>query len=112
MKKPIALTMLMASVATTSLQAQVMLPYQNPELSFHDRAVDLVSRLSLEEKAWQMGNMVDQDINRADYQTVGGMVTSRMREAFRGRRTVQSAPRAVWSMSQDLLHESTTSESV
>lgn len=51
--------MLMASVATTSLQAQVMLPYQNPELSFHDRAVDLVSRLSLEEKAWQMGNMVD-----------------------------------------------------
>ncbi len=74
MKKPIALTMLMVSVATTSLQAQVMLPYQNPELSFHDRAVDLVSRLSLEEKAWQMGNMVDQDINRADYQTVGGMV--------------------------------------
>ena len=56
--------------AATPLKAQ-MLPYQNPELSFHERAVDLVGRLSLEEKAWQMGNMVDHSINRRDYKDDG-----------------------------------------
>ena len=40
------------------------LPYQNTSLSFHERAVDLVSRLTLAEKAQQMGNMVSTEINR------------------------------------------------
>jgi len=71
MKKNLLLATLVAlGPGVTTLQAQ-MLPYQNPSLSFHERAVDLVSRLSLEEKAWQMGNMVDQDINRRDYKDDG-----------------------------------------
>ena len=53
-----------------SVQAQT-LPYQDTSLSFHERAKDLVSRLSLEEKASQMGNMVDRKIDRADYSGVG-----------------------------------------
>ena len=36
-----------------ALQAQ-QLPYQNPSLSAHERAVDLCSRLTLEEKAQLM----------------------------------------------------------
>ena len=71
-KKTLTLTALMLTAMVA--KAQVMLPYQNPELSFHERAVDLVSRLSLEEKAWQMGNMVDHDINRPDYQQTDGTV--------------------------------------
>ena len=63
-------TLVALGPGVATLQAQ-MLPYQNPSLSFHERAVDLVSRLSLEEKAWQMGNMVDQDINRRDYKDDG-----------------------------------------
>ena len=71
MKKNLLLATLVAlGPGVATLQAQ-MLPYQNPSLSFHERAVDLVSRLSLEEKAWQMGNMVDQDINRRDYKDDG-----------------------------------------
>ena len=62
--------MLMASLS----KAQVMLPYQNPNLSFHERAVDLVSRLSLEEKCAQLGNNVNLDINRADYKDATQMV--------------------------------------
>ena len=38
--------------------------YQNTSLSFHERAVDLVSRLTLAEKAQQMGNNVPEAINR------------------------------------------------
>ena len=48
-----------------------LLPYQDTSLSFHERAVDLVSRLSLEEKAAQMGNMVDININRRDFHDDG-----------------------------------------
>ena len=59
---------LLAGAVTAPAQT---LPYQNTSLSFHERAVDLVSRLSLEEKAWQMGNMVDHEINRADYKDNG-----------------------------------------
>ena len=40
------------------------LPYQDKSLSFHERAVDLVSRLTLAEKAQQMGNMVNTEVNR------------------------------------------------
>ncbi|MBQ8712610.1 MAG: glycoside hydrolase family 3 C-terminal domain-containing protein, partial [Prevotella sp.] len=72
-KKTLSLLLLFAT--SLSLQAQtVTLPYQDPTLSFHDRAVDLVSRLSLEEKAAQMGNMVNVDVNRADYQVAGGWI--------------------------------------
>lgn len=56
-------------MGATPMKAQ--LPYQDQSLSFHERAVDLVNRLSLEEKAWQMGNMVDHEINRADYKESG-----------------------------------------
>ena len=43
----------LALVCATSTMAQ-MLPYQNPELSAHERAVDLCSRMTLEEKATVM----------------------------------------------------------
>ena len=43
-------------MAAISIKAQQM-PYQNPELSAHERAVDLCSRLTLEEKA---GLMLDE----------------------------------------------------
>ena len=69
----IFLTNLLLLVAANTAVAQ-MLPYQNPNLSFHDRAVDLVSRLSLEEKASQLGNNVDAEINRADYSGTGRVV--------------------------------------
>jgi len=56
----------MAAMACLSGKAQ-MLPYQDTTLSFHERAKDLVSRLSLEEKAAQMGNMVDVKVDRTDF---------------------------------------------
>lgn len=64
-KKTITLLALLLTTAVS--KAQVMLPYQNPNLSFHERAVDLVSRLSREEKCAQLGNNVNLEINRADY---------------------------------------------
>ena len=70
MLRKVVLCMVFAGAGVFTALAQV-LPYQNPSLSFHDRAVDLVNRLSLEEKAWQMGNMVDHEINRADYKESG-----------------------------------------
>ena len=68
--KRVVLFAAFVGVGTVAVEAQT-LPYQNQSLSFHERAVDLVSRLSLEEKAWQMGNMVDHEINRADYKESG-----------------------------------------
>ena len=47
------------------------LPYQDTSLSFHERAVDLVSRLTLAEKAQQMGNNVSAYIDRDDVSGVG-----------------------------------------
>ena len=61
-RKAILLQMLLI-VGLCSLSAQT-LPYQDESLSFHERAVDLVSRLTLAEKAQQMGNMVDHKVNR------------------------------------------------
>ena len=55
------LTLLLVSSAPLLAQT---LPYQDTSLSFHERAVDLVSRLTLAEKAQQMGNMVDAEVNR------------------------------------------------
>ena len=40
--------------AMTCMNVMAQLPYQNPSLSAHDRAVDLCSRLTLEEKAQLM----------------------------------------------------------
>ena len=44
--------------------------------------------------------------------TVVSVVISKTRETFSGSRTVQFVPCAVWSISQDRLQDSTTSESV
>jgi len=51
--KKILLLLTWIATALPSVQAQ-QLPYQNPELSAHERAVDLCSRLTLEEKAMLM----------------------------------------------------------
>lgn len=61
-KQFLTLTTLLVSAATV-LTAQTM-PWQDNTLSFHERATDLVSRLTLKEKIAQMGNMVDTEINR------------------------------------------------
>jgi len=50
MKKLTSLSFLLLFVCSTCGWAQ-QLPYQNPSLSSHERAVDLCSRLTLEEKA-------------------------------------------------------------
>ena len=54
---------LLLLMGCTVVKAQT-LPYQDQTLSFHERAVDLVSRLTLAEKAQQMGNMVENAVNR------------------------------------------------
>ena len=69
--RKVALTILLTGFMT--VQAQ-QLPYQNPSLGFHERAKDLVSRLSVEEKASQMGNMVDTKIDREDFSGVGRVI--------------------------------------
>ena len=51
--KKILLLLTWIATAFPSVQAQ-QLPYQNPELSAHERAVDLCSRLTLEEKSQLM----------------------------------------------------------
>lgn len=43
-------------VGTLTMQAQALLPYQNPELSSDERAKDLLSRLTLKQKAQLMLN--------------------------------------------------------
>lgn len=68
--KTIKLIVAMALMGVLPAMGQ-LLPYQDTSLSFHERAVDLVSRLSLEEKAAQMGNMVDININRRDFHDDG-----------------------------------------
>ena len=60
-KRMLSLMTLITAVMT--LTAQTM-PWQDESLSFHDRAVDLVSRLTRAEKIAQMGNMVDTEVNR------------------------------------------------
>ena len=61
-KRTFTLLTLLA-MATVVLTAQTM-PWQDKSLSFHERATDLVSRLTLKEKIAQMGNMVDTEVNR------------------------------------------------
>lgn len=54
--------------------AKAQQPWMDTSKSFHERAALLVKELTLKEKASQMGNMVDVNINRAstlgDYQVV------------------------------------------
>ena len=50
MKRPIILLTLLFSCAS-GLLAQALYPYQNPNLTPDERAADLVSRLTLEQKA-------------------------------------------------------------
>ena len=48
--RQIYLSVFAFSLTISSIQAQTQ-PYQNPNLSAHERAVDLCSKLTLEEKA-------------------------------------------------------------
>ena len=52
LKKKLLLTLLSTTAISSAFAQQ--LPYQNPNLTPHERAVDLVSRLTLEEKAQLM----------------------------------------------------------
>lgn len=54
MKKVRLIALALSFVAVTGLRAQTMLPYQNPNLSAQERAEDLCSRLTLQEKAQVM----------------------------------------------------------
>ena len=67
MKKRLLLLKILLLGAVCSLTAQTSVQksaFSSQTTSFHDRAVDLVKRLTLAEKAQQMGNMVDVEINR------------------------------------------------
>lgn len=64
MKKQFLLHALLI-LATCSLTAQTN-TFRDESLSFHQRAADLVSRLTLQEKIAQMGNMVDTQVSRTD----------------------------------------------
>lgn len=64
MKKQFLLHALLI-LATCSLTAQTN-TFRDESLSFHQRAADLVSRLTLKEKIAQMGNMVDTVVSRTD----------------------------------------------
>lgn len=67
MKKRLLLLKMLLLGAVCSLTAQTSVQesaFSSQTTSFHDRAVDLVKRLTLAEKAQQMGNMVDVEINR------------------------------------------------
>ena len=63
MTKRTFMLLTLLAMATVVLTAQTM-PWQDTSLSFHERATDLVSRLTLKEKIAQMGNMVDTEVNR------------------------------------------------
>ena len=64
MKKQFLLHALLI-LAACSLTAQTN-TFRDESLSFHQRAADLVSRLTLQEKIAQMGNMVDTQVSRTD----------------------------------------------
>ena len=54
MKKTRQLLLVLVLTVGLSATAQEQLPYQNPNLSAHERAVDLCKRLTLEEKSLLM----------------------------------------------------------
>ncbi len=64
MKKQFLLHALLI-LAACSLTAQTN-TFRDESLSFHQRATDLVSRLTLQEKIAQMGNMVNTQVSRTD----------------------------------------------
>ena len=61
---------LLLLMGCTVVKAQT-LPYQDESVSFHNRAVDLVNRLTLAEKAQQMGNNVAEAVSRDDVSGTG-----------------------------------------
>ena len=48
------LSIFFACTSASTVLAQQTFPYQNPRLTAHERAVDLCSRLTLDEKAQPM----------------------------------------------------------
>ncbi len=58
------LTMLLMAAVGVQAQDLTKYPWLDTQKSFHDRAVLLVSSLTLAEKIAQMGNMVDADVRR------------------------------------------------
>ena len=56
LKQIFAWTVLLLTGGTIHMTAQVMLPYQNPELSVDERVDDLLGRLTLDEKTRLMMN--------------------------------------------------------
>lgn len=56
-------TLIATTLSLTAL-AQDAAPWMNTSLSFHERATLLVKELTLQEKAQQLGNMVDTKVNR------------------------------------------------
>lgn len=65
-------------IKSKSNRVKNMLPYQNTNLSFEERAADLVSRMTLEEKASQMSNVA------APIQRLGVSVYNYWREGLHG----------------------------
>ncbi len=53
-KKQCWITALMIGLSIGSMSAQTKLPYQNPQLSSRERTLDLISRMTLEEKIGQL----------------------------------------------------------
>lgn len=70
-RKQLTFVALAAALVVTSCQKQERLPYQNPALSPEERAQDLLSRLTLEQKAQLM-----QDIS----ETIPGLGSSSRQE--------------------------------
>ena len=48
------IVVLFLAISETPLRAQDTLPYKNPRLSTETRVADLLSRMTLEEKFWQL----------------------------------------------------------
>ena len=68
MKRTTIFALLLMLMTTVGVQAQDLTkyPWLDTDKSFHDRAVLLVNNLTLAEKISQMGNMVDEEVNRDD----------------------------------------------
>src|SRR5690348_11561048 len=56
--------LLLLLISSTTLFAQSLLPYKNPNLSADERAMDLLKRMTPEEKFWQMF-MIPGDLDNA-----------------------------------------------
>jgi len=62
------IVLMLLAVSATPLRAQDTLPYKNPRLSIDVRVADLLSRMTLEEKFWQLFMIpADQNIDLKKY---------------------------------------------